>query len=53
MAGAGLPEGLITNSEAIADDIDRVDRVVVEDLKRFWRGTDYDFFMACGYSHIT
>ena len=34
----GLPEGLVTNTEAISGDIESVDRVDVEDLAHLWRG---------------
>ena len=34
----GLPEGLVSNTEAITGDIRSVDRIVVEDLAYLWRG---------------
>ena len=34
----GLPEGLVTNTEAISGDIQSVDRIAAEDLAHLWRG---------------
>lgn len=34
----GLPEGLVTNSEAISGDIHGVDHIAPEDLAHLWRG---------------
>ena len=34
----GLPEGLVTNSEGITEEIERVDHVAVEDITQLWRG---------------
>ena len=34
----GLPEGLVTSTEAIQGDIERVDRVAVEDIQQLWKG---------------
>ena len=34
----GLPKGLITNSEAITDDLERVDTVAIEDITQLWKG---------------
>jgi hypothetical protein len=34
----GLPEGLVTSTDAIRVDIERVDRVAVEDITQLWRG---------------
>ena len=34
----GLPKGLVTNSESITGDIDRVNRVAVEDISQLWKG---------------
>lgn len=36
----GLPEGLITQSEGITGEIERVDRVGVEDIIKLWKGTE-------------
>ncbi|MCJ1247571.1 hypothetical protein MMC30_004785 [Trapelia coarctata] len=33
----GLPEGLVTNTEAISGDIQSVDRIATEDLAHLWR----------------
>lgn len=35
---AGLPEGLVTNSESITGKIDSVDHVDVEDIITLWKG---------------
>ena len=35
---SGLPEGLITNTDAITGDIRQVDRVADEDTAQLWRG---------------
>lgn len=35
---AGLPEGLVTNSETITGNIDSMDRVDVEDIITLWKG---------------
>lgn len=34
----GLPEGLLTNSEGITQEIRSVDHVAVEDITQLWRG---------------
>ena len=34
----GLPEGLVTNTEEITGDIERVNRVTVEDISQLWKG---------------
>ena len=36
----GLPEGLITNSDAISGDIQSVDRITPEHLAQLWRGNE-------------
>ena len=38
---SGLPEGLITNTNAITEDIQRVDRVADEDIAQLWRGSRF------------
>ena len=35
---AGLPEGLVTNSQTITGEINRFDRVDVEDIIKLWKG---------------
>lgn len=35
---AGLPEGLVTNSETITQEIDSIDHVDVEDITKLWKG---------------
>jgi len=35
---AGLPEGLVTNSETITGRIDSIDHVDVEDIITLWKG---------------
>lgn len=35
----GLPEGLVTHSQGITGEIDRVDRVEPEDIAQLWKGT--------------
>ena len=35
---SGLPEGLVTNTDAIAGDIQQVNRVIDEDIAQLWRG---------------
>ena len=37
----GLPEGLVTNSEAITRDIQGVDHIDTEDLAHLWRGNRF------------
>lgn len=34
----GLPEGLVVNNHRITGEIERVDRVVVEDITKLWKG---------------
>jgi hypothetical protein len=34
----GLPPGLITNTETITEEIDKTERVQVEDVAKLWRG---------------
>lgn len=34
----GLPEGLVTNSSSIKGEIERVDRVAIEDVIQLWKG---------------
>lgn len=34
-----LPAGIITNSDSIAGDIEKVDAVRVEDVQRLWKGS--------------
>ena len=36
----GLPEGLITNSDSITEEIERTDHIDIEDITRLWRGTE-------------
>lgn len=33
-----LPEGIITNTDSISADIEQVDAVTVEDVRRLWKG---------------
>ena len=35
---AGLPEGLVTNSETITGEIDSIDHLDVEDIIKLWKG---------------
>ncbi len=35
----GLPKGLIATSDNVSSEIEREDRVAVEDISRLWRGT--------------
>ena len=35
---SGLPQGLLTNSQSISGNIERVDRVAIEDISRLWQG---------------
>ena len=35
----GLPPGLVTNAQGITHDMERVDRVAVEDITQLWKGT--------------
>ena len=35
---AGLPEGLVTNSQTITGEINRFDHVDVEDIITLWKG---------------
>ena len=35
----GLPKGLIGTSENVSSEIEREDRVAVEDITKLWRGT--------------
>lgn len=37
----GLPEGLITQSEAITGEIERVDRVTAEEIIKLWKGISF------------
>ncbi len=34
----GLPEGLVVTNEAVTGDIQRVDRIDVEDIRKLWLG---------------
>ena len=38
MAG-GLPKGLIATNENVSSEIEREDRVAVEDITKLWRGS--------------
>ena len=35
----GLPKGLIATSDNVSSEIEREDRVSVEDISKLWRGT--------------
>lgn len=37
----GLPEGLITQSEAITGEIERVDKVTIEEIIKLWKGKSF------------
>jgi len=38
MAG-GLPKGLIATNENVSSEIEREDRIAVEDITKLWRGS--------------
>lgn len=33
-----LPQGIITNTDSISADIEQVDEVTIEDVRRLWKG---------------